>query len=197
MTVSSGERSLLAGVVGGLRGLFGDDFSGVLAGSFGIHVSGRRGGEVEDSSGLSLSAQELVARSELVGVVEYLCGEGLGAVEAVERLVREATFTAVNRVLAVRVAEAVGVLPESLARGRESAGFVEALEVFPLLSGADASGGYWSYLQVCGDELSHAVPRLFVGFPSNRGGFLIDGMHSLTDWRLGVFGSFLGLSRSL
>ena len=83
------------------------------------------------------------------------------AVESVERLLREAVFTTVNRLLAVRVAEAVGVLPPSLVDGRASVGFVEAVEVFPLVRDADPSGGYWSYLQVCGDELSHAVPRLF------------------------------------
>ena len=107
------------------------------------------------------SLKSLAARAELVGVVEYLRGEGLGLVEAVERMLREAVFTTVNRLLAVRVAEAIGVLPPSLAEGRASLGFVEAVEVFPLLRDVDGSGGYWSYLQVCGDELSHAVQRLF------------------------------------
>ena len=61
----------------------------------------------------------------------------------------------------MRVAEAIGVLPESIARGSESEGFAEAMEAFPLLRDVDESGGYWSYIQICGDELSHAVPRLF------------------------------------
>ena len=34
-----------------------------------------------------------------------------------------------------------------------------------------------------------------VGFPSNRGGFLIGGVHSLTVWRLGAIGSPLSTSR--
>ncbi len=161
MTVSSEQRGGLSRAVSRLRVLFEDDFAALLEGTFGIHVSGRRAGEIEDPDALSLSAHELSARAELVGVVEYLQEEGLGPVEAVERLLREATFTTVNRLLAVRVAEAIGVLPLSLSEGRSSSGFVETLEVFPLLRDADASGGYWSYLQVCGDELSHAVPRLF------------------------------------
>ena len=36
-----------------------------------------------------------------------------------------------------------------------------------------------------------------VGFPSNRGGLLIDGLHSLTVWCLGVVGLLLTASRSV
>ena len=161
MTVSSEQRSGLSRAVSRLRSLFEADFELLMEGTFGIHVAGRRAGEIEDVSALSLSAHELAARAELVGVVVYLRGEGLGPVDAVERMLREAVFTMVNRLLAIRVAEAIGVLPPSLAEGSSSLGFVELLEVFPLLRDADDSGGYWSYLQVCGDELSHAVPRLF------------------------------------
>ena len=78
MTVSASERLGLSRAVSRLRVLFEDDFASLLEGTFGIHVSGRRAGEVEDAGALSLSAHELAARSELVGVVEYLRGEGLG-----------------------------------------------------------------------------------------------------------------------
>lgn len=161
MTVSAEQRAALARAVSGLRRIFEADYAALAEGKFGIHLAGRRAGEVEDATALSLSAHDLAARSELVGVVEYLRGEGLGAREAVERMVREAVFTTVNRLLAVRVAEAIGVLPQSLAEGSRSEGFAEAVEAFPLLRDADESGGYWTYLQICGDELSHPVPRLF------------------------------------
>ena len=86
-----------------------------------------------------MSAHELAARAELVGVVEYLRGEGLGRVESVERLLRESVFTTVNRLLAVRVAEAVGVLPPSLAEGRSSVGFVEAVDPVVVLQSSGRS----------------------------------------------------------
>ena len=161
MTVTTEQRSVLASSVSRLREIFEEDYTSLAEGKYGIYVSGRRAGDVVDSSGLSLSAHDLAARAELVGVVDYLKSEGLGAVEAVERMLREAVFTTVNRLLAIRVGEALGVLPPSLASGTTSEGFVEALEVFPLLREGDDSGGYWTYLQICGDELSHAVPRLF------------------------------------
>ena len=161
MTITAEQRSGLARAVSRLRHIFEEDLAALAEGKFGMYVSGRRAGHVVDSSGLSLSAHDLAARAELVGVIDYLQAEGLGAAEAVERMLREAVFTTVNRLLAIRVAEAIGVLPASLADGPSSEGFIEALEVFPLLREADASGGYWTYLQICGDELSHAVPRLF------------------------------------
>ena len=80
--------------------------------------------------------------------------------EAVARLIREASFTHLNRLIAIRIAEAIQLLPESLARGSASTGFKELLEVAPLLA-HDASGGYWRYLQLCGDELAADLPQLF------------------------------------
>lgn len=161
MTISADQRTALARAVAGLRRVLQEDYAALAEGKFGIHLAGRRAGEIEDSAALSLSSHDLAARAELVGVIDYLRGEGLSEREAVERMVREAVFTTVNRLLAIRVAEAIGVLPPSVAEGSGSEGFAEAVEVFPLLRDADDSDGYWTYLQICGDELSHAVPRLF------------------------------------
>jgi transposase len=41
------------------------------------------------------------------------------------------------------------------------------------------------------------IQRGTLGFPSNRGGLLIDGLHSLTDWCLGAVGSPSRALRSL
>jgi hypothetical protein len=79
---------------------------------------------------------------------------------AVERLIREAAFTHLNRLVAIRIAEQVGLLPESLTRGRSSRGFRDVLEVAPLLS-QDETGGYWTYLRLCADELAGDAPVLF------------------------------------
>ncbi|HEY8531533.1 MAG TPA: hypothetical protein VIL08_04720, partial [Limnochorda sp.] len=132
------------------------DFAVLLEGRFGIHVSGR----VEEPSRLHLSDAERAARDDLVGALEYLKAQGLRPEAAAARLRREAVFTALNRLVAVRIAEAIRLLPESLARGRESQGFREFLEIFPLLA-KDASGGYWAYLRLCADELSADAPVLF------------------------------------
>ena len=58
--------------------------------------------------------------------------------------------------MAIRIAEAIGLLPESLANGRQSRGFKDLGEIMPIL-GDD----YWGYLPLCGDELAADAPALF------------------------------------
>lgn len=156
MSLGAGERRLLERAIQKARALLEQDFAALLEGRFGIYVSGR----VEEPSRLHLSDAERAARDDLVGALEYLKAPGLRPEAAAARLRREAVFTALNRLVAVRIAEAIGLLPESLARGPESQGFREFLEIFPLLA-KDASGGYWTYLRLCADELSADAPVLF------------------------------------
>ncbi|MGH9224891.1 MAG: Eco57I restriction-modification methylase domain-containing protein, partial [Acidimicrobiales bacterium] len=148
--LSVDEREALRRVVGKLRALLDRELRRTLEGAYGIRVGANA---PEDASRLKLEPDHVAVRAELVGLWEAL-GRDAG------RLVREAAFTHTNRLVAVRVAEALGLLPESLAAGRRSTGFRDVLEVAPLL-GADDDAGYWAYLQLCGDELAADVPRLF------------------------------------
>lgn len=156
MSLSEKDRRVLEKAVAKARRLLEQDFSAALEGRFGIHDSGR----VEEESALALAAAETAARQELVGVVDHLGTEGLSAEAAVARVLREGVFTTMNRLVAVRVAEVIGLLPESLAQGRASTGYREFLDLFPLLT-KDTSGGYWTYLRLCADELAHDAPVLF------------------------------------
>jgi len=156
MSLGERERRLLEGAVQQGRAVLERDFAAVLEGRFGIHPSGR----VEDVSRLKLLDTYRAACEELQDVLAYLRASGVGPEAAVARLLREAVFTTLNRLVAVRVAEAIELLPESLGRGRDSRGFREFLEIFPLL-GKDATGGYWTYLRLCADELSSDAPVLF------------------------------------
>ena len=172
MTLDKSARDAIGRAVARLRALFEEEFRQQAIGRFGFHVEAREssGGDglpaalehhVEPLMALSLTSRELYQRSELVGVLEYLVREGAAGGEAVERLIREAAFTAVNRLLAVRVAEATGVLPEALSRGRQSAGYRDVVrDLFPVLSGEEEEG-FWTFIQVCGDELGASVPLLF------------------------------------
>lgn len=150
------QRSLLEKAIARARRTLDEDLEAVLVARFGVHPSGR----VEDEGRLRLSATERVAREELLGVLEHLLATGLSSEEASGRLLREAVFTTLNRLVAVRAAETIGILPESLARGKESRGYQEILEVFPLLA-KDGTAGYWTYLRLCADELAHEAPVLF------------------------------------
>ena len=178
--LSKDQRDAIGRAVGQLRTLFEDEFAAQASGRFGLHTApraadnGDRGtskGEdaddglldpwVEPLHALSLTPSQVEQRWELVGALRYLRREGLDGGEAVRRLIREAAFTAVNRLLAVRVAEAIGSLPQVTSAGRESAGYRDIIyDLFPLLA-ADEDQGLWTFVQVCGDELGATVPLLF------------------------------------
>jgi len=150
------QRDLLERLVSSLRSRLTQDLHFVAAGKYGIDRDGQIAGEQD----LLLDGPDLTARRELVAIVQHLREDGENARDAVTRLLREATFTQLNRLVAVRVAEAIGILPESLARGRASQGFVNLRELAPLLAD-DATGGYATYLRMCADDLAADTPELF------------------------------------
>jgi hypothetical protein len=180
LTLPKEARDAIARTVGRLRSLFEEEFFDQAKGRFGLHTERRRGadarktaepGDTEDErlllswvepiAALSLTPSQSTQRSELLGALSYLRREGLDGGEAVRRLIREAAFTSVNRLLAVRVGESVGVFPEATAAGRQSRSYREvAQDLFPLLA-QEEDEGYWRYLQVAGDELGASVPLLF------------------------------------
>ncbi len=150
------QRTSLERLVTRARRLLEDDLLERASGRFGIDPDGT----IADEDALRLDPTALTQRRELVDVVDHLRSEGEDPAGAVGRLLREATFTHLNRFVAIRIAEALGLLPPSLAGGRSSQGFRDILELVPSLAGDD-TGGYWTYLSLCGDELAGDVPSLF------------------------------------
>ena len=150
------QRSKLGRLIGRGRALLERDLATQASGRFGIDADGT----VAAESTLQLDEAGLAVRREIVEVVEHLRSEGHSAPDAVARLLREAVFTHLNRLVAIRIAEALKLLPESLARGDRSLGYRNTRELAPLLA-ADDTNGYWTYLQLCGDELARDVPNLF------------------------------------
>jgi hypothetical protein len=179
MTLSKPDRDAIARAVQRLRALFEEEFTRQATGRFGLHTDRRAAAEpggnalspedpeaalrpwVEPVEALALTPTQVVQRAELVGAIAYLRREGLDGGAAVTRLIREATFTATNQLLAVRVAEAVSVLPQVTAQGRQSSGYRDLVrDLFPLLA-QDSDEGLWTCIQICGDELGATVPLLF------------------------------------
>ena len=150
------QRKSLESAVGRMRSLLETDLAARLEGRFGIYEDGR----VDAESALRLDPSAIQDRRDLVGIVDYLQADGESPPDAVRRLVREATFTHLNRLVAIRIAEAIGLLPAALSQGRESQGYRDVLEIAPLLADDD-TGGYWTYLKLCGDELAADAPNLF------------------------------------
>lgn len=151
------SRTALERFVQKARRLIEADLEREAEGRFGIHPSD---GTVEEEAGLHLDPTSLAARRDVVEILDFLVREEGDGQEAAARLIREAAFTHLNRLVAIRIAEEIELLPESLAKGPTSQGYKDVLEVAPLLS-HDASGGYWRYLQMCGDELAADLPQLF------------------------------------
>lgn len=150
------QRTRLESLVSRARRLLEEDLAAQASGRFGIDADGA----LADPESLRLDTSSLAAWRDLVGVIEHLSAEGESRSSAVARLLREAVFTHLNRLVAIRIAETLGLLPASLAAGRRSQGFLDLCELAPLLRGDD-TGGYWTYLQLCGDELAGDVPALF------------------------------------
>jgi hypothetical protein len=151
------QRKQLNALVGRCRQLLDADLGDLLEGRYGF----RPDGSIELPAKLALDESGLAIRSELEAVLAHFAAEGETRRAGRERLLREAVFTHLNRLLAIRIAEELGLLPESIARGRDSTGFRDVvLDVAPLL-GADDTGGYWTYLSLCGDELAADAPILF------------------------------------
>lgn len=154
--LSGQQRSALEKLVQSARRWIEADLEKTLEGRFGINLDG----DVESADRLSLTNAGHAVRVDLVGIVEYLRGEGEGPVESVARLVREAAFTHTNRLIAVRVAEAIGLLPETMARGLASKGFKDFSELAPTIATTEW-GRFAEFVRLCADELAADVPALF------------------------------------
>jgi hypothetical protein len=146
------QRTQLDRLVSHGRLVLEEDLRAQLEGRFGIHADGK----IEDEESLPDDATDRATRSDLVEIVEHLRTLGESEASAVARLLREAAFTHLNRLLAIRVAEAINLFPESLAGGLQSRGFKDLGEVMPIIS-----DDYWGYLLLCGDELAADAPALF------------------------------------
>ena len=83
--------------------------------------------------------------------------------ELIDRIVREQSFTVLNRLCALRMAEARDLVTESVANGYQSKGF----RLYSQLAGAalgETGDAYRCYLQSVFDELAVDLPALFDRF---------------------------------
>lgn len=150
--LDAAQRSLLERLVIRARALLETDLAGQLEGRFGIHPDGT----IEDEAALPDDSTDKITRRDLEQIVGHLRTLGEDPPSAVARLLREAAFTHLNRLVAIRIAEAIGLLPESLAKGPQSRGFKDLGEIMSILA-----GDYRAYIRLCGDELAADAPALF------------------------------------
>jgi SAM-dependent methyltransferase len=152
------QRKVLSRLVVTTRATLFEDAEKSLRGTYGILPDGT----IQSEEALAPDRALRARRRTLEAVIAHLRADGTSAAASVERLTREVAFTHLNRLLAIRVADGLGVLAPSLRDGTLSAGFRQWIgDLAPLLATADDTGGYWTYLGQCADELAIDAPALF------------------------------------
>jgi hypothetical protein len=93
-------------------------------------------------------------------LAHYCAGGDMDAKQGLDRIIREQAFTVLNRLAALRMAEARGLLVESVGNGFQAKGF----QLYARLVGTglgETGDAYRTYLFSVFDELSQDLPGLF------------------------------------
>ncbi len=105
-------------------------------------------------------AQRETARILRDTLAHYTAGGDMNARQGLDRIVREQAFTVLNRLAALRMAEARGLLVESVGSGLQARGF----QLYARLAGTglgETGDAYRAYLFSVFDEFAQDLPGLF------------------------------------
>ena len=150
-------RNLLERATQQARALLEREYSRQLEGVFDILPDGT----VQPEAGTHLNADERFIRNRLRAAIEHRRVLGESAQDSVSNLLRECAFTFLNRIVALRMLEARGIIKPSVSKGEESSGFTnEFLLLAPGLR-SRPDKGYRLYLESIFDEIGREVGVLF------------------------------------
>ena len=150
-------RNAIGSAAQNLRKWLEKEYFEQLEGTFDISPDG----DIVEGPGAHLSPAERVTRSKIVGAIRYHRASGLDEAEAVARFVRDASFTTLNRFVALKMLEARELVQQCVSAGPESRGYREFVGLAPGVASLPARGGYRLYLESLFDELSTDVKVLF------------------------------------
>jgi len=150
--VEKEQRNALRSAVVKARRLLEKECQEQLEGAYNILPDGRI---LENAFG------DPIVRARLLDVVQHHRAGGASAAEAVERTVREAAFTVLNRFAALKMAERRGLVRECISQGLQSEGLRELADCAPGLHAAVEDGGYRLLLEALMDEISLDLKVLF------------------------------------
>jgi len=154
-------RNRIKNTVLDIRRLLERDVGEQLEGRYGIARSGR----AQPLSKMLTLQEDAVLyhrRMQIDDVLQHNRDAGLSAREAVAHFIHETAYTALNRLVAVKMLEARGLLRrEGVSEGRESAGFKDFQKVCPQVCQAQPDGGYQLFLEMLFDELASSIRPLF------------------------------------
>jgi hypothetical protein len=162
MALDRATRNTLRNAVTQCRRLLEEAVGDVLEGRLGI----RRTGEVEDAARMThLSEEERQHREQVISHLRHIQAGGLKPKDAVARLIREASYTHLNRLCAYKMLERRGLRREAVGRGLGSQGFMFYLADHPederLYDTGRQDEAYRNFLRWLGGTLSEEIGVLF------------------------------------
>ena len=168
-------RNRLRNVVTQCRKLLEDSTAQALQGRFGIYAARKKGEvHIEDEARMAhLTEEDRACRQDLLDHLEHIQAIGYKPSEALEQLVREISFTHLNRLCAYKMMESRGLIREAVSRGLKSQGFFFYLADHPedekLHNGGGQETTYRNFLDWLGGTLSQEIGVLFnPNDPANR-----------------------------
>ena len=167
MAFDQTTRSCLQRFVNEARKVLEEEFTRQLQNDYGMDPAS--GGIAELATLRHINdAQRETARILRDTLAHYCAGGDMDLQQGLDRIVREQAFTVLNRLGALRMAEARGLLVESIGNGFQARGF----QLYARLAGTalgETGDAYRTYLFSVFDELSQDLPGLFDRFsPQGR-----------------------------
>ncbi len=159
MAFDQTTRNRLQRFVNDARKVQEEEFTRQLQNDYGLDPTSGTITPLENLRHLN-DAQRETARILRDTLAHYCASQEADAQTGLERIVREQAFTVLNRLAALRMAEARGLLIESVGNGYQSKGF----QLYARLAGTglgETGDAYRVYLFSVFDELAQDLPGLF------------------------------------
>ncbi|AYN19670.1 BREX-1 system adenine-specific DNA-methyltransferase PglX [Alcaligenes aquatilis] len=159
MAFDQATRNRLQRFVNDARRVLEEEFTRQLQNDFGLDPNSGTVAELASLRHIN-DAQRETARILRDTLAHYTASGDMNAMQGLDRIVREQAFTVLNRLAALRMAEARGLLVESVGNGFQAKGF----QLYARLAGTglgETGDAYRTYLFSVFDELSQDLPGLF------------------------------------
>jgi hypothetical protein len=159
MVFDQTTRNRLQRFVNDARRVLEEEFTRQLQNDYGMDPNADSVAELVSLRHIN-DAQRESARILRDTLAHYCAGGDMDAKQGLDRIVREQAFTVLNRLAALRMAEARGLLIESVGNGFQAKGF----QLYARLAGiglGETGDAYSTYLFSVFDELSQDLPGLF------------------------------------
>lgn len=167
MAFDQSTRSRLQRFVTDARRTLEEEFTRQLQNDYGLDPISGTASPLESLRHINDQQRE-TARILRDTLAHYCASADTDTKAGLDRIVREQAFTVLNRLAALRMAEARGLLMESVGNGYQAKGF----QLYARLAGSglgETGDAYRVYLQSVFDELSQDLPGLFDRFsPQGR-----------------------------